>query len=99
MKIKSLFLCVLIALCCAAGSNAVPPPEVGIEEAILDVPLEAAPAPRARKVEMLARRDSLRAAAPAKTPAPKVVDCGKGDSLQKAIENSPEDAVLEVRGL
>ncbi|HYN22537.1 MAG TPA: hypothetical protein VE078_16375, partial [Thermoanaerobaculia bacterium] len=97
MKTQSLILSVLIILCCTVASNAAPPPELGLEESALDLPLE--PAPRARKAEMLARRDSLRAAAPAKAPVPKVVDCGKGDSLQKAIENSLDGDVLEVRGL
>lgn len=98
MKTHSLILFVLIVLSWAARSHAASPPALGVEEPVLDVPLEPA-APRARKAEMLARRDSLRAAAPAKTPTSKVVDCGKGESLQKAIENSPEDTVLEVRGL
>lgn len=102
MKRSPSILFVLVAVGWAHGGSAAPPAVLGIDEPELDVPLEAPATPRARKAELLARAESLRAAAPAKpaTPAtPAVVNCANGDSLQKAIEKSPDEATIEVRGL
>ncbi|MGH9360293.1 MAG: hypothetical protein ACRD2T_00140, partial [Thermoanaerobaculia bacterium] len=58
------------------------------------------PSPRTRKAEAMAKLRSLKAApAPAGAPKTVLVNCTKGDSLQKAIDAAQDDTVIEVRGL
>jgi hypothetical protein len=99
MRRNPAILFVLVIAGWATAGSAAPPAVLGIDEPELDVPLEAPATPRARKAELLARAESLRGAAPAKTATPEVVNCATGDSLQKAIDKSTDDATIEVRGL
>jgi hypothetical protein len=65
-----------------------------------EVPLTASASPRARKEEMLERHKTAKPSASTKAQTTsKVVDCTKGDSLQKAIDNSADGDTIEVRGL
>ncbi|HEY7213293.1 MAG TPA: right-handed parallel beta-helix repeat-containing protein, partial [Thermoanaerobaculia bacterium] len=82
----------------AATPSLAEPDDLTFDEASVT----ASAPPRVIKEQMLERRKSLRAAAPAaaaKAAKPKVVDCAKGDSLQKAIDNSADGDTIEVRGL
>jgi hypothetical protein len=99
----SLLVLSLSAFVLSSAAAAAPPPLLEPEDLASDeTPLTAAATPRARKEQILERRQSLRAAAPApaaKTLKPKVVDCTKGDSLQSAIDASADGDTIEVRGL
>lgn len=102
MRKNPAILFVLVIAGWATAGSAAPPALIGIDEPELDVPLEVPATPGARsprKAELLARAESLRAVAPARTVTPEVVSCATGDSLQKAIDKSADDATIEVRGL
>ena len=100
MRGKEYLLLALTVSWLGAAAGAAPPPRFDVEALEADVPSAAALSPRARKAEAMANLRSLWAApAPATTPKTVIVDCTKGDSLQKAIDSAQDDTVIEVRGL
>lgn len=100
MRGKKYLLLALAVSWLGAAAGAAPPARFDVEALEADVPSAAALSPRARKAEAMANLRSLWAApAPATTPKTVIVDCTKGDSLQKAIDSAQDDTVIEVRGL